>query len=151
VLASAGAEVAVATEAQRTSYLAKVLEESIPQVVVAAGNIMKCLRQLARILAKVNRGMVWTTSTGFCVVHEVREPRAQRIATADRTLVVYQEDETRKIDARKQADGIVAHLVHSLNAAHMMRTVQRLQSEGVQHFAMVHDSFGVHAVDVDPA
>src|SRR2546422_2593886 len=44
--------------------------------------------------------------------------RSLRITTSDRTFVVYQEDETRKIDSRKQADGIVAHLVHSLDAAH---------------------------------
>jgi DNA-directed RNA polymerase len=31
----------------------------------------------------------------------------------------------------------------------MMLTVNRLQSEGVRHFAMVHDSFGVHAADID--
>src|SRR5262249_13152705 len=43
----------------------------------------------------------------------------------------------------------VAHLVHSLDAAHMMVTVVRLLTEGVHHFAMVHDSFGVHACDID--
>src|SRR5205085_10568820 len=41
------------------------------------------------------------------------------------------------------------HLVHSLDAAHMMLTVNRLHSCGLRHFAMVHDSFGVHAGDVD--
>ena len=30
-----------------------------------------------------------------------------------------------------------------------MLTVYRLYSEGVRHFAMVHDSFGVHAADID--
>ena len=46
-------------------------------------------------------------------------------------------------------DGIVAHLVHSMDAAHMMRTIHRLYAEGIRHFAMVHDSYGVHACDVD--
>src|SRR5206468_2856576 len=114
-----------------------------------AGNIMNWLRHVARALAKVNRGMAWTTPAGFRVVHETREPKTLRITTSDRTFVVYQEDETRKIDSRKQADGIVAHLVHSLDAAHMMLTVNRLQTGGVHHFAMVHDSFGVHASDID--
>src|SRR5207302_2653613 len=70
-------------------------------------------------------------------------------ATADRTFVIHEHNEKRKIDWRKQANGIVAHFVHSLDAAHMMRTIHRLQAEGVHHFAMVHDSFGVHAADVD--
>jgi DNA-directed RNA polymerase len=130
-------------------YLAKVLEECIPEVAVEAGKIMGFLRHVARAIAKANRGMVWTTPTGFPVVHETREPKTPRVKTADRTFVVYQEDETRKIDARKQADGIVAHLVHSLDAAHMMLTINRLHAEGVRHFAMVHDSFGVHAAHID--
>jgi DNA-directed RNA polymerase len=46
-------------------------------------------------------------------------------------------------------DGIVAHLVHSFDAAHMILTVYRLYAEGIRHFAMVHDSFGVHACDID--
>jgi DNA-directed RNA polymerase, mitochondrial len=31
----------------------------------------------------------------------------------------------------------------------MMLTVNRLHSMGLRHFAMVHDSYGVHASDVD--
>jgi DNA-directed RNA polymerase len=130
-------------------YLARVLEECIPEVAVEAGNIMKWLRRLATALAKMNRGMAWTTPAGFPVNHESREPKSVRVATADHSFVLYERDERRKIDVRKQADGIVAHFVHSFDAAHMMRTVDRLYAEGIRHFAMVHDSFGVHACDID--
>jgi DNA-directed RNA polymerase len=130
-------------------YLARVLQECIPEVAVEAGKIMKWLREVARAIAKANRGMAWTTPTGFLVCHETREPKAVRVATTDHTILIYQEDETRNIDWRKQVDGMVAHLVHSLDAAHMMLTINRLHNEGLRHFAMVHDSFGVHASDVD--
>ena len=66
-------------------YLAKVLEECIPEVAVEAGRIMEYMRDIARPLAKANRGMAWTTPSGFYVVHEVREPKPVRIATADHT------------------------------------------------------------------
>jgi DNA-directed RNA polymerase len=85
----------------------------------------------------------------FSLGHETREPKTTPVTTFDRTLIVYEEDGTRKIDSRKQVDGIVDHLVHSLDAAHMMLTIHRLEAEGVHHFAMVHDSFGVHASDID--
>src|SRR5205823_436104 len=110
---------------------------------------MKWLRAIARILAKAGLGMAWTSPAGFPVVHEVREPKEVRLATADSTIIIYEDNPARKIDWRKQVDGIVAHLVHSLDAAHMMLTVNRLHTEGLRHFAMVHDSFGVHACDVD--
>ena len=31
----------------------------------------------------------------------------------------------------------------------MMLTVNRLHCDGLRHFAMIHDSYGVHACDVD--
>ena len=110
---------------------------------------MTWLRAIARALAKAGVGMAWTSPAGFPVVHEIREPKERRTATADKRIIIYEEDQTRKTDWRKQVDGIVAHLVHSLDAAHMMLTVVRLHSEGLRHFAMVHDSFGVHACDVE--
>jgi len=93
--------------------------------------------------------MTWITPIGFVVIHENREPKEVRLATADHRLKVYAFDEKQKIDVRKQMDGIVAHLVHSMDSAHMMRTILHLYAEGLRHFAMVHDSYGVHACDVD--
>ncbi|HEY2383471.1 MAG TPA: DNA-directed RNA polymerase [Terriglobia bacterium] len=130
-------------------YLAKLLVECIPEVVVEASRIMEWLRDVAGIIAKANRGMSWVTPAGFVVIHENRVPREVRLATADAMIKIHQLDEKRKIDVRKQMDGIVAHLVHSMDAAHMMRTVNRLYALGLRHFAMVHDSYGVHACDVD--
>jgi DNA-directed RNA polymerase, mitochondrial len=130
-------------------YLAKLLVECIPEVAVEAGRIMEWLREVAGIIAKTNRGMMWTTPVGFVVLHESRKPKAVRLATADRMILVYHYDEKQKIDVRKQVDGIVAHLVHSMDAAHMMLTVNRLHAEGLRHFAIVHDSYGVHACDVE--
>ena len=129
--------------------LAKLLVECIPEVAVEAGRIMKWLREVADIIARQNRGMMWITSVGFVVLHENRIPKGVRLATADHTILVHQQDDKQKIDVRKQVDGIVAHLVHSMDAAHMMRTIHRLYAEGLRHFAMVHDSYGVHACDVD--
>jgi DNA-directed RNA polymerase, mitochondrial len=130
-------------------YLAKVLDESIPQVAVEAGKIMTWMRQVASIIGKANGPMAWTTPTGFYVAHGPREPRKVRVTTSDCTLTLFATDEKRKIDVRKLVDGIVAHFVHSMDAAHMMLTLNRLVAEGLCHFAMVHDSFGVHACDVD--
>jgi DNA-directed RNA polymerase len=108
-------------------YLARVLEECIPEVAVEAGNIMKWLRQLATALAKMNRGVAWTTPAGFPVLHEIREAKAIRVATADHSFVLHEQDERRKIDVRKQADGIVAHLVHSFDAAYDADRASALQ------------------------
>ena len=54
-----------------------------------------------------------------------------------------------RLDGPKQMDSIVPNLVHSLDAAHMMLTLRELRAAGIEDFAMVHDSYAVHASDVD--
>ena len=83
-------------------YLAKLLVECIPEVAVEAGRIMEWLREVAGIIAKANRGMMWTTPAGFVVIHENRKPKEVRLATADRMILVYHHDDKQKIDVRKQ-------------------------------------------------
>ena len=83
------------------------------------------------------------------VVYEMRKPKKVRVTTKNRELTLHHHDKKPEIDVRKQVDGIVAHFIHSLDAAHMIRTIIRLEAEGIRHFAMVHDSYGVHACDVD--
>jgi DNA-directed RNA polymerase len=67
-------------------YLAKALEECIPDVAVEGSKIMKWLRAIARTLAKAGVGMAWTSPAGFPVIHEVREPKEVRLATAAPSL-----------------------------------------------------------------
>src|SRR5437868_8339644 len=76
-------------------YLTKLLVECIPEVAVEAGRIMEWLREVAGIIAKQNRGMMWTTPIGFVVLHENRKPKAVRLATADHMIKVHQDDDKR--------------------------------------------------------
>ena len=51
--------------------------------------------------------------------------------------------------ASKARTSFAPNLVHSMDASHMWATIDRLQADGLDSFAMVHDSYGVHACDVD--
>jgi DNA-directed RNA polymerase len=130
-------------------YLAHVLQSSIATVVVKGIEIMEWLRTITRQLAKSNRPLKWTLPTGFVAVHEYRTQRERRIVTAQRTLVIYEDDPFLRIKIRKQLNAIAPNLIHSLDAAHLMLTVLKLAECGLSNFAMVHDSYGVHACDID--
>src|SRR5437868_2018535 len=54
---------------------------------------------------------------------------------------------SREIDRTKQGSAIAPNIIHSLDAAAMMLTVQAALDEGINHFACVHDSFGTYAAD----
>jgi DNA-directed RNA polymerase len=53
------------------------------------------------------------------------------------------------MDHRAMEQGIAPNFVHSLDASCLMLTVNRAVDEGVQNFAMVHDSYGVLAADME--
>jgi DNA-directed RNA polymerase len=129
-------------------YMAGVLEENIKSVVVSASKVMSWLQDVARILSGLNAAPCWTTPSGFRVLHEYPRERVRRIATVDGTLQIRDVDENGRLDTRKQVNAIVPNFTHSLDAAHMVLTINRLLSLGVTHFTMVHDSYGCHACDI---
>ena len=130
-------------------YLTSVLTEGIGQVVVQGKQIMSWLQQIAGTLAQNDRGVCWTTPVGFPVVVEHRKYKERRIRTALGRLQVYDPETPLQLQSMRQKSTIAPNFVHSLDAAHMMLTVNRLHQEGLCHFAMIHDSYGVHACDVD--
>lgn len=130
-------------------YLSGELEHCIGEVVVMGRQIMVWLKTVAKTLAAMDRGVRWTAPTGFPIVHEYRECKARKIVTQGHSLLLYDENNTLTLKKRKQANAMAPNFVHSLDAAHMMLTVNRLYQAGLQNFAMVHDSYAVHACDVD--
>jgi DNA-directed RNA polymerase len=129
-------------------YLAGVLEEIIGEVAVKACEIMEWMKSVARVMLEHDTAISWEAPQGFPVLHEYRRGRGRRVRTAAFSLLVF-EDNSKGEFAQKQINAISPNFVHSIDAAHMMLTVRRLRQTGIQHFAMVHDSFGVHASDVD--
>jgi DNA-directed RNA polymerase len=83
------------------------------------------------------------------VVNKYPKLVVRRIDTLAGALTLRVADPKGKLDGPKQMDSIVPNLIHSLDAAHMMFTVSALKAEGLSDFAMVHDSYAVHASDVD--
>lgn len=52
------------------------------------------------------------------------------------------------VNKREQASGLLPNFIHSLDSAHLTRTIQLAVNRGVRDLAVVHDSFGTHAADM---
>ncbi len=137
------------SEWEAASFIAPHLKATIDDVMVKAAQIGSWLRPVARELAKQGLGVSWVVPTGFPVVNDYRRRVLRRVQTIRNALVLYERPATAKLDTVKQVDSVVANLIHSLDAAHMMLTVRELAARGLADFAMVHDSYAVHACDVD--
>lgn len=132
-------------------YLADIMYDAVGEVVVAARQAMDWLVDAARVAAKGGLPVYWVSPSGLLVVQDYRKQQATRMdhmICGQRVQLVIRAD-TDKLDSRKQAQGIAPNFVHSMDAAHMMATVNACSEAGVLSLAMVHDSFGTHAADAE--
>ncbi len=139
------------------SYLAPRLRLAIARTVRTAPAIMRWLQLVARTLAEeCALGVAWTSPAGFPVVVEHYYERTIRVSwtppgSAKRRQLALRvpEPDTVGIDANRQKGTIAPNFIHSLDAAHMMRSVCQLrQQHGLTSFAVIHDSYAVHACDI---
>lgn len=133
------------------AYLAKVNSEAIGRVVVAAKAAMDWLQNVAKTVAKDGLPVNWISPIGFPVQQNYREVLGKSVnvtymGKAQKIVVAREGD---KLNSRRQALGIAPNFVHSCDAAHMMRTINKAAEMGVTHFSFIHDSFGCHAGDMD--
>lgn len=132
-------------------YMAKAIWVAVNQTLVKAGEAMKWLQHAASLAASEELPVRWTTPVGMPVMQAYPHIKPRRIDTAINGLVVKLTlaTELEKLDRRKQSQGIAPNFVHSCDAAHMMLTVVRAKQVGLRNFAMIHDSFGTTAGDVE--
>lgn len=131
--------------------LANVVWDSIGDTVVAAKNAMAFLKVIATVTASKGLPIRWTAPSGFPVVQEYKEVLGEVVKLHYKgkrvELTITKEGE--RIDKKRQASGVAPNFVHSLDSSHLMATVNLGVVNGLTSWAVVHDSFGVHAADVD--
>lgn len=132
-------------------YLGGLVWEAVGEVVVAARAAMDWLQQVASIVSKDNLPINWVTPAGLLVQQAYRVSDMKDVETTfNKTRIRIKLDKSNgvgKIDKRRQASGISPNWVHSLDASHLMRTIERANAAGVTSFSMIHDSYGTHAAN----
>lgn len=146
----------VAEHSARTNYLAGLIWKAIDQGVVKGKLAMKWLSEVATQWAEVANGtvvadpydrrMVWDTPDGFEVLHYREDESRIRLETnfdGRVDLVMYEYNG--RLNPSDMALAVAPNFVHALDATLLRATVYKAQDIGIQHFGMIHDSFGCHA------
>lgn len=136
---------------QGAQYMAKAIWVAVNRVLVKAGEAMKWLQGAASLAASEELPVRWSTAVGFPVMQAYADLEKRKVKTAINGKLVYltMYQDKDNLDRRKQSQGIAPNFVHSCDAAHMMLTVVRAKQAGIDNFAMIHDSFGTTAGDVE--
>lgn len=139
-------------EFRATAFFAKHVWVTIGETIQSAGTVMKWLKEIAKAVTKAKQPIRWTTPLGFPVEQDKREEDQFRLDLSLGKGIRYRpilSKESERFDRKAQAQGISPNFVHSLDAVCLMLTINRALDEGITSFAMVHDSYGVHACDMD--
>lgn len=131
-----------------TTFASNAIWEAIGETVQGARVAMDWIRKCARMVARENLPLIWTSPSGFTVFQHYPDMKQRRIQTTiDNVLIkpTVREEDWSKVDVNRMVNGSAPNLVHSLDAAAMTFTIIKCAAEGIRDFAMVHDSYGVHA------
>lgn len=143
-------------------FLFRHLNRAIENELGRAQALMKWMQRCARLVAKLNQPICWTTYVGLPVlqINPELKPRKEININIDAAIALSSKSKKRrrtlsfrayknKISTNEAANGIVANLVHSQDAAHMMLVTHAAKAAGINSLRMVHDSFATHAGDME--
>lgn len=135
------------------NYLARLVWRGIEEVLQKPKKCMQWFQECARLIANENRPVEWVSPSGFPVYQQYFNILTQQVNTyisGKATCVKFNEDDTSKVSRRRMINGASPNVVHSLDAAALHMTVERCNEQAkIYDFAMIHDSYGTHALNCD--
>lgn len=133
-----------------SGYLAAHVIAAVKEVLPQALQAMDWFKECVKVFNEHGQGINWVTPVGMPVSMYKVKTQTKRIKTMQGVDVVRTtlKVPTNKLNPLKQVNGISPNIVHSLDAAHLCKTVLACVDAGIEDFGMVHDSYGCHASDV---
>lgn len=129
-------------------YIAKLALASLGDLFSSAEEIMKWLRDVAKLVTLEEQPVSWITPLGLPVMQPYVRKQEYQVATSTFRLTIANNSDLLPVSASKQKSALPPNFVHSLDATHMLMTTTDCANRGL-HFAAVHDSFWTHAGTVD--
>lgn len=130
------------------------IHEAIGKVIVKSRKIMDWLQEIAVLVSNRNWPTEWLSPFGFYVFQTYYKSKQKRIQTQlHGVLKGYKPSLVQSIpdyqNANKNKNAISPNFIHSLDAAHLMMTINDLRyTSGITDIHVVHDCFGVHPDNV---
>jgi DNA-directed RNA polymerase len=107
------------------------------------------IQVLARRCLEHGRFMEWTTLAGFPVVNRYTKSKTRRVRLPfSGQKVTIANDYTDEPLKQKTINSIVANITHSMDAAHLVLSVNRAVEEDITNIMTIHDCYGARAPDV---
>ena len=131
------------------NFLSELIWESISDVVKSARQGMDWLQEVASIAVQHDTPIRWLTPNGFIVKMDYQQSKTKLIKTSIGEVIRAHtlRFPSGGMNKRKNVNGIAPNVIHSWDGMGGLlgRTLQHSLSKGINHYSMVHDSYGTHA------
>ena len=147
----AGADSEGLSEFVLALWLARPMYGVIGDNLKGASLAMDWFSKSARAIAKAGHTAIeFDTPAGFHFYQTTEKMKLKRVhMLLNGKHYYYRVPGSSHIATARAATAFAPNIVHSLDATHMWLTVAQLHKQGITDFAMVHDSYGTHACDID--
>ena len=135
-------------------YIHHLIWLSLDTVIIAARKAMKFLVDINKGIQKgeeLGRVLRWTTKTGFPVIQDIRDVKTRQIETKlnGKIIKLTCNVSKNKLNEYRMSSSLAPNFTHSNDAAHLMLCVNLCNDLNITDFMPIHDSFGVHAGNVE--
>lgn len=138
-----------ASRADASVYMTDCILEAMTSVNGKAVEIMSYFQKVSGIIAKAELPLSWTTPMGLRVTQAYNKTSKREIKTVLGDVILHMEDQKLGLDARRQAQSSAPNIIHSFDGALLQLTVEKMANQGHTDFAMIHDSYGMHASAIE--
>jgi len=134
-----------------TQWLSNYLWDSITETLKSAIDAMAYIRKLSSIVNSREQPLEWVTPCGLLVRQAYKDVKEHRVETELYGHITQWRcvESGLKIDKQRQNNGICPNFIHSMDAATLMKYLNKMTKAGVSSFGAVHDSFWTLAADTE--
>ena len=125
---------------------------AIGNTVIAAREAMDWITHAARLASTRQKAPIqWETPDGFVcrqAIFEEKEFTVETVLDGRGRIQTRLKADKATLDPRQMAQSLSPNYIHSMDACHLRKAVLKGLDIGITNFAMIHDSFGVHASEM---
>jgi DNA-directed RNA polymerase len=136
---------------EEVAFLVEHIKRAAREMLRGPMKAMDYMRSVATSCNARGAFMEFTSPTGFPAGNRYNKSKTRRVElkfVGETATVAHAY--THEIKKDKALDSAAANLVHSLDAAHLIRVVNAAAQEGIVNVCTVHDCYGSLAPDVKP-
>jgi len=127
--------------------ITKVLEKALTAVSDSPQKYKKWMKSYAKEIGKTKKAILWQTPLGLEVKQVEFKTNKVKVSIGGGRKVEFK-IYTNELDMSSHSKGLSPNYIHSLDATHLIMTINGLKQIGIDDIITVHDSFATHANDV---